>query len=192
MVNFLDNKVFGKQFMAKRKNMECTLTKMILKGVINSDGTVDTTEGVLDKVGISDMWCYMYYLWQQNRNGEMKSFKYLENNKQLPVAKQFINSVTIFGYSTNAMRLAQKRGIAYFINHIFANYQEILNVPILAELVDKLVGRIINKEQALLLTSRKENTVSPQSANVHLWHANTNAGFAQLYSPPSPIISQYK
>lgn len=186
MVNFVDNDVFGNQFMSKRRNMECTLTSMILKGVINSDGTVDTTERVLEKVGISDMWCYMYYLWQQNRNGNLKSFKYLENDKGVPVANQFTNSV---GYARFATRLEQKKSIAYFINDIFANYQEMVNVPILSQLVDKLVGRIINKEQSLLSTVQARK----RPANgIKLWYENANTGFTKLYKPPSSFLSQYK
>ena len=186
MVNFQDYDVFGNQFMTKRRNMECTLTSMILKGVINSDGTVDTTEHDLFKVGISDMWCYMYYLWQQNRN--LKSFKYFENNKGIPVANQFINSVVRFGYSQNATRLAQQKSIAYFINDVFAHHQEMVNVPILSQLVDKLVGRIINKEQSLLSTVQARE----KPANgIKLWYENANTGFTKLYKPSSSFLSQY-
>ena len=165
MVNFVDNDVFGNQFMSKRRNMECTLTSMILKGVINSDGTVDTTERVLEKVGISDMWCYMYYLWQQNRNGNLKSFKYLENDKGVPVANQFTNSV---GYARFATRLEQKKSIAYFINDIFANYQEMVNVP-----------------STVQARKRPAN-------GIKLLYENANTGFTKLYKPPSSFLSQYK
>lgn len=85
MISFNNAKYFGYEFAKLRRNMECSLIQLLLRGLINFDGSIDVSAFTSD-VTISHVWFYIYYLWRFNHR-HVEEFRNMSYNTNVQIDK---------------------------------------------------------------------------------------------------------
>lgn len=162
-VNFSNISYFGSKFNQKRRARSCTLMNLLLKGLINFDGTIDSSVALSDKIVLSDLWFYIWYLWKYNKN-DIEVFQRMtsDTDPNAANADKFVMAVKSDRYmmsnGTNEILLSvnatngwhvKKEELIAFINRIFMNYQSRIKLPELETLFVKLEVKLLEKERKL-------------------------------------------
>jgi hypothetical protein len=141
---------------------------MVLKGVLNMDGTVDET--YFKKASKKELWIYVLYLWKMNvqnntifkNMGVLTKVGVYDDKVYNPNASLFIQSVkdVINGvenlkrhvdpkYKPKAVsKYIKIEEMVVFINKILQDSRDLRN-PVLEHMYTKLVAIVQNKENAL-------------------------------------------
>lgn len=181
VLTFKKENIYTSKFKAYKRAREPTLLKLLLQGLINFDGTVDTKE-LNNGFTKDDLWFYTWYLWKYNHETipEFRNMSSLKN-KDAPSSDNFILAVkgrqdtTLNEYLIQVTGEVTKEDIANFINDQFRKYKEKIQIPDLSTLFKKLEARLLQKEKRLVDGIKNVN-------------AKVNAAITQIAQPRDIVV----
>lgn len=165
-ISFANPQIFGRGYLAYRRNLRCTIMNMIMKGVLNYDGSVDVT--AFDKVGKKELWVYIYYIWKTNYE-KIQFFQQMCDPKYpaRASAEQFV--MTVRHYLRNqyppieANVYIEKKELITFINKIILDYRP--DLPVLTLLFQRLEQSLNQKEIQLMRKISNVNNATAAATN---------------------------
>jgi hypothetical protein len=151
---------FGDFKKLRRKGDYCTLMNLLLKGLVNFDGSVDETVALSTNVNKGELWFYIWYLWKHNhQNIDLLRSMSTDKDIHQASAESFVLSVkskynsNVKDYLVNSnpsFNGVKKEELISFINRwVFEMYEDKLVLPELTELFRKLELRLAQKEMKL-------------------------------------------
>jgi hypothetical protein len=144
MIDSFTNTLYFGTFLKKKKNLRCTVTNMLLLGVIDIDGKINISN--IDKSDKGDLWVYLYYIWSNNRYVGVFSQEIVSRLSGSNLIR-FVKSRSDSGYY-----FIKKRDIAEVCNDLLSISD--IHVPIINETLVVLEKLFTKQEESLQMKLR--------------------------------------
>jgi hypothetical protein len=147
-ISFNTVRIFGRGFKPDLKYSFNIVAEKLLNEAINLDGTIDINKSI--RLSISDLWCYIYYLYINNQNNidEFNNMRLKGKANAVLFYNEVFNIFNSNNYDVSKNVLINKNEVQplnatvliHFINYIINKYNEKLVNPIFDQL-KKLLER---------------------------------------------------
>lgn len=170
--------IFEKQFKADFDKSFCVVSKMMIKDVLNIDGSIDIVKtGDLKKY---ELWSYIYYLYYFN-NTTIEEFALMKDNdnkgkasavKFYEVVRNTVNNQFVPHDSFIPLDV---NTLSYFINILIHKYENNLTNPIV-----NYLQKILNRKPDMIKLGKLAITTGNSGKNVEFITNSNNAKNSNL------------